>query len=42
MSNFLSKKENQISKKFEKNGFIIFDLNEKRFLNQLIKFYLII
>ena len=35
--NFLSKKENKISNKFEKNGFIIFDLENRKFIDEVYK-----
>ena len=31
-SNYLSKKEKIISNKFEKDGYIIFDIKQKKFL----------
>ena len=35
--NFLTKEENKISQDFEKNGYIIFDYNQKFFFKEINK-----
>ena len=35
ITNYLSKKEKLISDKFEKNGFIVFDINQKKFTQEI-------
>ena len=37
--NFLSKKEKEISKSFSKNGYFIFNINDKFNLNKIKNFF---